>query len=142
MDYKKLAFDLIKCLPMPGKVRQQNMGSDLCSEGHVLLLIHHQRDILPKEIAETLRVSSARIATILTKLSENKLITREIDEDDRRQIKIVLTKLGEKEAERQKDKVLEQISMYLEKLGEHDAKEYVRIMGRLAEIKNNNDMQD
>ena len=82
-------------------------------------------------------ISTARIAAALGSLESKGLITRQIDKDDRRRILVSLTPEGEETARKQQQNVLNNISQMLQKLGEHDAKEYVRIMGKIAEMNYN-----
>lgn len=132
-----MALELVKSMPMPGKAKQQNLGGGLHSDGHVLLYIDYHQSVMPKDIAETLGISTARVASILNKLSDDGFIARQIDNDDRRQIIVTLTEHGKETAKQQKELIIEKVSLFLERLGEYDAKEYVRIMGRLAEISKN-----
>ncbi len=48
----------------------------------------------PKEIAETLMVENSTISGVLERMEAKDLITREIDDNDRRYIRICLTKRG------------------------------------------------
>lgn len=138
MDYNKLALQLIKSMPMPSKAKNQNLGGSLHSQACVLMFIEHKEKVLPKEIADMLYISTARVANILNKLASDNLIVREIDPNDRRQIIVTLTEQGKKAAKEQQQKLVAKISHSLAQLGEHDAKEHVRIMGKIAEIHKNN----
>ena len=50
----------------------------------------------PKEIAAFLNIENSTISGILERMEAKELLTREIDPDDRRYIRIVLTDKGEK----------------------------------------------
>ncbi|MCL2085183.1 MAG: MarR family winged helix-turn-helix transcriptional regulator, partial [Oscillospiraceae bacterium] len=83
---------------------------------------------------DEMRVSSARVAAALNSLEQKGLITRQINKDDRRKILVGVTEHGKKMAEKHRQDVIGVAAKLLNLLGEHDAKEYVRITGKLAEI--------
>jgi len=136
LDYFELAIELLNGMQSLHKVKsQRNINEAMQGETFVLKYIaHHNGDVLPGEIGQKMDVSSARIAAALNSLEKKGLITRQINTSDRRQILVGITKEGKDLAEKHQKTVLEAIAKMLELLGEHDAKEYVRIMKKLAEI--------
>ncbi len=136
MDYIKLADEFLESMRLFRKANMhKNINDSLHGEAFVLHCIYQQGgDILPGEISSEMEVSSARVATALNSLEKKKLITRSIDVNDRRKILVSLTPEGIEVAERHKQAVLQDAARMLERLGEQDAKEYVRINKRLAEI--------
>lgn len=136
MDYTELAAELLKKMQMLRKAKpQKNINEALQGESFALLYIAlHGGDVLPGEISNEMEVSSARVATALNNLENKGLITRRIDKSDRRKILVSLTQEGKEIALKHHQEVLENAAKMLHLLGEHDAKEYVRITGRLAEI--------
>lgn len=90
--------------------------------------------VLPSEISGEMNISSARVAAILNNLEVKGFVTRQIDKSDRRRILVSLTQEGTEFAEKHNKMVLKSTAMMLESLGEYDAKELVRIMGRLSEL--------
>jgi DNA-binding MarR family transcriptional regulator len=81
-----------------------------------------------------MNVSSARIAQALNSIEKKGWITREIDSADRRKILVTLTSEGQKVAKERMQAITDLATKMLTRLGEHDAQEYVRIMGRLIAI--------
>jgi len=81
-----------------------------------------------------LNISSARVAAALNSLEEKELITRRINVDDRRKIIVELTPKGVEYLEERQREHFERIKSILVQLGEKDAKELVRILGRIAEV--------
>ena len=81
-----------------------------------------------------MNVSTARIARLLNKLESDKKIIRTPDPKDCRQILVTITQEGINSVIEHNKKGIKFFSGLLEKLGEEDAKEYVRINKRLAEI--------
>jgi len=134
MDYTKLAAELFQMLPAPGKAHREPPVGGMHSYALILTYIGHKEVVLPKDISGIMGVSTARVAVALNDLEEKGLITREIDSDDRRQIIVRLTPKGKEASAEQKEKFLDKMAEFLAELGEDDAREYVRIMGRIAEI--------
>ena len=135
MNYKDLAAELLQNIQAFHKAQhQKNIKDRLQGEALVLNYIEHcQNVVVPREISSTMGVSSARVAAILNNLEGKGLITREINRDDRRNIIVKLTDAGRNIAIESKQEFIQIITDMLTLLGEQDAKEYVRIMGRLAE---------
>ncbi len=135
MDYTKLAIEFLEKMDMFRKAKtQKNITEALQGEMFVLHYIFHKGgEVLPGEISNEMGVSSARIATALNSLEKKGLITRQIDTSDRRRIIVRFTEKGENFAVKHQQAVVKYTVEMLSLLGEHDAKEYVRITGRLAE---------
>ena len=135
MDFEVLAKEFLKNMIMLHKARHQRFTQEgIQGESIVLHHIGKHKEIIPGHISDAMGVSSARVAAVLNSLESKGLITREIDSGDRRRIIVKLTPKGAEQAEAQRKKNMELISSILTELGEHDAKEYVRITGKLAEV--------
>lgn len=136
MDYSELASELMQKMYKMRQARsQKQVDESMQGEQFMLHFISfHQRSVLPSEISNTMGISSARIAAALNSLERKGLITRQIDISDRRQILVDLTPEGKALANEQHQKTMETLTNTLRQLGEHDAREYVRIIGRLAEF--------
>ena len=136
MDYSDLVADLLNSMHSFHKAKsQKNINEAIQGEAFVLCYIASRgNDVLPGEIGQEMAVSSARVAVALNRLEQKGLVTRRIDTNDRRKILVGITQEGKVFAEKHQQSVLRVASKMLELLGEHDAKEYVRIMRKLAEI--------
>ncbi|MBE6500601.1 MAG: MarR family transcriptional regulator [Methanobrevibacter thaueri] len=66
------------------------------SQLHILFEISHQKEINQDKIATRCNFDKSGVARSIKKLEENNLITREVDNNNRRQNKISLTPQGEK----------------------------------------------
>jgi MarR family transcriptional regulator, organic hydroperoxide resistance regulator len=141
MDYSELAKEFMQKMNLIHKGKQQKKMGDFLQGGAFILQYIYQRkeDVLPSEISNEMSISTARIAAALGSLESKGLITRQIDKNDRRQILVTLTPEGEEIAKKHQQDVMNDVSQMLQKLGERDAKEYVRIIGRLSEISNSNE---
>jgi DNA-binding MarR family transcriptional regulator len=135
MDYVALAAEFLgkAQLLMKGRLNKP-VDEAVQGEGFVLHYIAHGGCVLPGEIGNAMRVSTARVATALNSLEKKGLITRQIDVSDRRKILVRITSEGKLLAERNYRVAVDVIAKRFALLGEYDAKEYVRITGRLAEL--------
>ena len=134
MDYRSLATEYLSGMPLPGKDMRKK-GLDGAHAGDLLLLCIEERgEVLPKELSDTMCVSTARVAIAINDLSDKGFITREIDGDDRRQIIVKLTDKGREHISAQRQKFIDNIAELFAELGEHDATEYVRLHAKVAEI--------
>ena len=135
MDYTGLAAELLEKMQSLHKAKPHRLINEALQGGAFVLqyIAFHGGDVLPGEISQEMGVSSARVAAALNGLEDKGLITRKIDQSDRRKILVGVTREGKEYTERQYHAVTEKAAELLELLGEHDAREYVRITGRLAE---------
>lgn len=136
MNYTELAKQFLhKSHQFKGYGHHQKIDESMKGENFALLYILRQNNfVLPSEIGGEMDISSARVAAILNSLENKGLITRQIDKNDRRKILVTLTKEGAEQAEKHNQMVISLTARMLESLGEQDAKELVRITGRLVEL--------
>ncbi len=134
MDYRKLAVEFFKDLHSLKKARpQKHISESLRGEAFAMQYIaHHDGPVLPGEISNEMDISSARIAAALNSLEKKGLVTRRIDPEDRRRILVELTELGQEQAHKHTEEILDNITQMLSVLNEEDAREYVRITSILA----------
>ena len=139
MDYTELAAELIdKMHSLQKASMQRKINEALQGETFVLDYIAcHGDDVLPGEISHEMEVSSARVAAALNNLEKKGMLTRHVDMHDRRKILVRLTREGREFAEEKHKIIIEEAARVLNLLDEHDAKEYVRITGKLAEAAHN-----
>ena len=84
--------------------------------------------VLPREISEALQCSAARITKILTQLEQKGQIVREMDPDDRRKIKVILTEDGLERANKAREEVYKDLETIFAEMGEKDAREFMRTL--------------
>ena len=138
MTYRKLATELLQKMRTLHKTRpHQDINPSLRGEMFILCYIaSHNVAVLPSDISRKMNASSAQIAAALNNLENKGLITRQIDTDDRRKILVEITQKGNDLAQKRQRLALDVIEKMLKLLGEHDAQEYVRITGKLADAIN------
>ena len=136
MIYHKLAAELLNCMQALHKARpHKHINESLQGEAFVLHFIAHiKNSVTPSEISQEMDVSSARVAAALNSLENKGLIVRSTDEIDRRKVIVNMTEKGRVIADRQYEMVINMAAKMLSFLGEEDAKEYVRITGKMADI--------
>ena len=136
MDYAKLAVQMMASMwKLRKAIPQRHINESMQGEAFVLQCIERRGyEMLPGEISVEMDVSSARIAAALNSLEGKGLVTRQIDAKDRRKIVVRATQAGMDQARRHREALVADVEKMLALLGEHDAQEYVRIVGRLAEL--------
>ena len=136
MDYEKMAVELLeKMMSLRRGGFQRHLNEYLQGENFVLCIIaSHKQKITPSHISKEMNVSSARIAVALNNLENKGMVTRQINNNNRRQILVEITKKGKEQAELIHETVQAHMEEFLSLLGEKDAQEYLRITKRLADI--------
>lgn len=133
MDYEFLAGELLtiraRLLKVPA---DQKLSRMLKGELFVLNYLKiHQEIVHPKELSESLCVSTARIASLLNHMEEKGLIRRLADSADSRQVIVRLTEQGHQMIDQARGEVLACTAKMLEGLGPEDAAEYIRIQKKI-----------
>lgn len=133
MDYHALACELLSVranlLQVPAS---QQLSKMVKGELFVLnYLVTHEKIVHPKELSEKMAVSTARIASLLNNMEEKKLIRRHADQEDSRQVIVVLTDEGRRRIHQIRGEVLTYICAMLENLGPEDAQAYIRIQNKI-----------
>ena len=97
------------------------------------LYISDSDRMLAGDLARSMGLTSGRIANILKQLEAKSYVVRSTGASDRRKVYVALTDAGRAHIEEVYDGNLRDIEKCLDKLGEEDAKEYIRILGKLLE---------
>lgn len=136
MDYQALAKVMLSKMYTLNKTRpQRNINEGMRGEGFVMqYVIARSCPVQPSEISSFMDISTARVAVALKNLERKGLITRRIDESDRRRILVELTDKGKGFAKEKQMHMLLHTTQLLERLGEKDATEFVRLLDRVADI--------
>ena len=134
LDYTILAREYMEVLFKMRNRKASKKISDSMHGEHVMLtyLSHHDGSGIPTEISSELGISTARIAATLNNLEAKGLITRRIDELDRRRILVELTEAGQIREANHAKHIMGVLVHMLEDLGEHDATEFLRILKKIS----------
>lgn len=129
MDYTALAEELLDVraglLQVPAN---QQLSKMVRGELFVLNYLNMNKKVVhPKELSEKMAVSTARIASLLNRLEEKGLVQRYLDQDDNRQVIVLLTEKGRQEIQQSRTEVISYVRTMLEEIGPEDAETYVRI---------------
>lgn len=131
--YDELAAELLvlntRLFQIPGK---QHLSRLTQGERFVLFyLLTHHSTAHPRDLSKTMLVSTARIAALLGRMEEKKLITRSPDPRDNRQVIVTLLPQGQNIIQQIHLSAIQSVSRMLEALGPDDAREYLRLQRKL-----------
>ena len=136
MDYKALANELVSSMTKSPKMPFQKKVDDLSQgERRILgyLTFFKNGGAASGELSEKLFLSTPRIASALKSLSKKGFIERNRDENDKRIVIVTITEAGKSFMKEEYEKAVSMLEKTLQKLGEEDAKEFVRIINRIFE---------
>ncbi len=108
-----------------------------CSQGETGTLLHltfAKNGISSSELAEVLKVSLPRVASVVNSLESKKLIEKMVDSEDKRKTVIYITKNGKELVLAKKEEAINKITKIIEKLNEEDINEYIRLSKKIGKI--------
>ena len=101
----------------------------------VLGYIHYRGDgVTPSDISREFHISTARVANVLNALERKEYIERRSDQEDRRKVRIFIMERGRRRTEECIAAAVNEVQTLLERLGEEDAEDALRLMRRIREI--------
>ena len=144
MLYEELAAELLKYqFILFRKEGNKNTIDILRGKKRVIGYLFEVKDgVSPSVLSDFMDVSSARIACILNNLEDDEIINRLDDKNDKRCKLVYLTEKGRALGAAYQKKYIKEISTMLEALGEHDAKEHVRIIKRIYNLTINGEISN
>lgn len=86
----------------------------------------------PKNLAETLNLSSARIAGVLGSLEKKGQVIRSMDPNDRRRINVTLTDCGKKIANAEKREMRDKMIQVFKLMGEEDTRKFIELTAKFV----------
>lgn len=138
MDYAALALDLMRVMlgnkppfDEPRRISHGEIGILACLLDKTKA--KGQSGISSGELSRILGVSTGRMAIALKSLERKGYITRCTDPADKRRVVVAITEAGTEHVSQMYRHVLNRLASTLERLGEQDAKEFVRIVKRIIE---------
>jgi MarR family transcriptional regulator, organic hydroperoxide resistance regulator len=136
MDYKALANELVNNMMKSPKMQFQKKVDDLSQgEKRILGYLTFWKDrVASGELSEKLFLSTPRVASALNSLSKKGFIERNRDENDKRIVIVSITEAGKSFVMEEHEEAISMLEKTLRRLGEKDAKEFVRILNRITEI--------
>ncbi len=140
MDKDAVVYELQdKMMQLHNLFAKGSVGESSQGEARILHCIEAYKDkeLLPSDLSGMLSLSTARIASVLNSLEKKGLVKREMSSTDRRKILVTITAEGERVVAEKHVKIYQKISHLADELGEDDAKELSRLLGRIVEIHTN-----
>lgn len=105
--------------------------------GVLQLLSSKNKSFTSGELSEMLKVSTARVASILNSLEHKSLIVRKMDNIDKRKTLIEITEKGVILTQDIKDKIMKRIDYLIENLGRERFDEYLNLTMSISKILGN-----
>lgn len=100
------------------------------------ILLKSDTTISPTQLSEKLNSSKARISAILNSLEKKGEITREIDKENRRNIKVTITERGKEHITNELKQGYNFFSKALTKMGKEDTEQFISLIKKFLEINN------
>jgi MarR family transcriptional regulator, organic hydroperoxide resistance regulator len=136
MDYKPLAEELFHIMTRTAKLPFQKKVDDLShGERRILGYLTFGKNGVPSgDLSESLDLTTPRVASALNSLAKKGYIERNRDENDKRVVIVSITESGKSYMMEEYNKLISMMQQTLERLGENDSKELIRIIKRIKEI--------
>jgi MarR family transcriptional regulator, organic hydroperoxide resistance regulator len=138
MDYKSLAEELFHIMTRTAKLPFQKKVDDLShGERRILGYLTFGKNGVPSgDLSDKLDLTTPRVASALNSLAKKGYIERNRDENDKRMVIVSITEAGKSFMMEEYNKLISMMQQTLERLGENDAQELIRIIKRIKEITN------
>ncbi|MBS4172318.1 MarR family transcriptional regulator [Bacillus sp. FJAT-49736] len=113
----------------------ENVLDDLSLEQFSMLRkVHFEGPIRASELTEILNVNKSAIAVKVDKLESKGLISRERDQNDRRNVYITATEQGKQVCEEVEFKIEKFVSHYLKELDPEDLEQFINLYEKITYI--------
>lgn len=135
VNYSVLAGELLESLCTSADAKHRRNTEDF-THGEVRILtclMRHGGSSTPGDICEQLDMTGPRVSAAVNSLTKKGLVVRETDVQDKRRCHVYITDAGKELVRKKKKELTDSLEKVLELLGENDAREYVRIVGRICE---------
>lgn len=93
-DIQRLTYDLVRYNAICDKVCVEQLGVT-ASQGYILLALPEADSITMNDLSLKMRLANSTMTRMVDQLVQKKMITRGADPDDRRVVRIRLTKQGQ-----------------------------------------------
>lgn len=88
----------------------------------------------PGALAELLDITASRVTAIIHALENKEMVSRVSNGVDRRKVTVEITEKGKKAVEGLRNEALHRSQAIMDKIGESDTHEFLRIMNKIIEI--------
>ncbi len=138
MEYEKYAQEILPYMKMLLKVTTFKEITDI-SQGEMAVLCYlsfYHNGAAAGELTEKFSVGTSRTAAVLNNLEKKRMVERKPDIADRRKVLVYVTETGRKIAQEKHAETIAHIADLLRAMGDEDAKQFIRIMAKIARILN------
>lgn len=132
MNNREMAEELFEYMNQFVKGPMQRIQN--VSKGELAILNYlacRQGETIPSELSSSFQLSTARVANTLNSLERKGYISRVHDKTDRRKVLVFITDEGRAVESMRHEEVIEGLENLLNKLGEEDSGELMRIFRKI-----------
>ncbi len=101
---------------------------------HAVMAIREHGQVTIKELAEALEVSAPSASTMVERLVELGVLTREHSQVDRREVVVRVSPEAEESIEHTEEQILQSITEVLEKIGPEYAGKWCEVFAKIGEV--------
>ena len=136
MDYDLLAQELLGSMVEAARHPFHRDPAEFArGELNILNCLYFSREgVSSGQLSALVGLGSGRMADALKSLEAKQLVARQNDTADRRRVMVYITEQGRVLVDHKKALLLKRMRDMLAELGEEDAAEFVRLMGRVVQI--------
>ena len=99
-----------------------------------LMVIHERNEVSIKELAEALSVSPPSASSMVDRLLEMGLVSREASHEDRREVRVCLSERGEAHSREMEGHFIEFLADIIERIGEDAAAQWCEVYARVRDV--------
>ncbi|MCH9276813.1 MarR family transcriptional regulator [Bifidobacterium amazonense] len=96
-------------------------------EAFAIRQLAHRGTMTPSQLAVAINATSGRVSTLLSSMEKKGLITREVDPDDRRVVRVNLTDAGRERGRRDMQEARDAVCWIFSQMGERRTREFVEL---------------
>lgn len=134
-SYERLADEMLELLDSRGRPAPESVDASLRGEMAVLRMLDRMGEsVSAGELSRELEMTTSRMAAVLNSLERKGMVERIPDASDRRKVRARLTQRGSALCAERHREVRDHMILLLTRLGEDDAGEFLRLLGRVFEI--------
>lgn len=108
---------------------QREMVRGAHGEAFAIRQLAHIGTMTPSQLADAMHATSGRVSTLLASMEKKGLVTREVDPDDRRVVRVSLTEAGRERGRRDMREMRDAVCWIFSQMGERRTREFLDLTG-------------
>ena len=136
MDTQSMAREMLESLNQLVRGPIRDLRGLSGGEMGMLIYLKVKNGAAPTELGRFFGISSARVTNALNSLEKKGFVLRQPVPGDRRRVRVNITDAGRTVVQEQVSCTLQNITRLMNALGENDAKEFLRLTKRVAQLYN------